>query len=147
MSGDKNSLPALRVEDEAVCVSPWREDGCGVWEALGHPVLRRQRLACCCRGIRFLLCLCVSMATIFLCLCRKIHPLQPQHAAQPACSGRRPPRLWQRLSDHCVWLHSGPTRWSVPSVCFFCTFWCYIWNVLGVFSPLKVKRFWKAARL
>lgn len=49
LSGDKDGLPALRVEDEAVCVSPWREDGCGVWEALGHPVLRLQRLVCCCR--------------------------------------------------------------------------------------------------
>lgn len=50
-----------------------------------------------------------------LLLRRQIHSLQPQHAVQPPRSRWSSPGLRQRLSHHCVWLHSGPTRWSVHS--------------------------------
>lgn len=40
-SGAGANQSVVPVQDEAVCVSPWREDGCGVWEALDHSVLRR----------------------------------------------------------------------------------------------------------
>lgn len=55
--------------------------------------------------------------TLSLLLGRQIHSLQPQHAIQPARSSWRSTGLRQRLSHHCVWIHAGPTRWSVRPTC------------------------------
>lgn len=39
ISGVEANLSVVFVQDETVCVSPWGEDGCGVWETLDQSVL------------------------------------------------------------------------------------------------------------
>lgn len=148
LSGDKDGLPALRVEDEAVCVSPWREDGCGVWEALGHPVLRLQRLVCCCRWITDSCCVCAFPWPPFFsgCVGRYIRSNLNMPPSLPARGGGHrdydkdcPITVFGSTQARLV----GQFHLSVFSARFDVTseiFWVF-------FCPLKVKRCWKAARL